>query len=258
MRSMASGASARVRSTPWPRRVMRMRRSRGTSLASRGDGAVDLGDEQAHRVRPDVDRRDPAHRPPLARGLGKSATRAAPRSSGRPGRRRRRAGTRSGRAGTSPRCGCRRRRPTGAARCDPPGSRRRARRRTRGGRPATPRGRPRPARRGRHRRPRAARPAGSVPGRPASTASAWPAVAREGRVADDDRRAVGVAHDHVELGLRLPSEQRGERGDVVGSGHARSLRVAPTVPEGCCSRARSAARSTWWGRAGSRTDAPPA
>ena len=36
VRSIASGASARA-STPWPRRVMRMRRSSGTTLASRGD-----------------------------------------------------------------------------------------------------------------------------------------------------------------------------------------------------------------------------
>ena len=62
VRSIASGASARVRSTPWPRRVMRMRRSSGHELGVAWRRAVDLGDEQAHRVRADVDRGDPAHR----------------------------------------------------------------------------------------------------------------------------------------------------------------------------------------------------
>ena len=103
---------------------MRIRRSSGDDLGVAWRRAVDLGDEQAHRVGADVDRRDPGH--------GDHRREVGVGSSGRRGRRRRRAGTRSGRAGTSRPRGCRRRRPTGRGPAWSGGDlRRRARPRTR-------------------------------------------------------------------------------------------------------------------------------
>ena len=65
VRAIASGSSRRVWSTPWPSRVICVRRSIVTS------GVVtvgDLGDEQPRRVRADVDGGDAGHSPsPAAR-----------------------------------------------------------------------------------------------------------------------------------------------------------------------------------------------
>ena len=156
------------------------------------------------------------------RGSGSPPTPAAPRSSGRPGRRRRRAGRRSGRAGTSPPCGCRRHRPTGAARRDPAGiaaSRSAAyaswAARSASGSTAAC------GRRGRHRRPRAVRPAGSGPGRPASSASASGVPSRVNgalRTTTGAPSASRTTTSNSACGSR--PRQRGERGDVGGSGHA--------------------------------------
>ena len=107
-------AASRSRSTPWPRRVIRVRRSIGHELGVAAR-AVDVGDEQPRRVGADVDGGDARH----CRCSSHPATRRD--------RRRRRGCTRSARAGTSRRGASRRRRRADAARR----GRRRARRRVR-------------------------------------------------------------------------------------------------------------------------------
>ena len=64
-RRCARSPRARARacaSTPWPSRVMRMRRSSGTQLGVARRRAVDVGDEEPDRVGADVDRGDAASR----------------------------------------------------------------------------------------------------------------------------------------------------------------------------------------------------
>ena len=88
------------RATPWPRRVMRVRRS--TVCERRG--RVRRGRRRAAASSWCRCRRPRLASRPLLR-------RAGPPPSGRRDRHRRRGGRRSARAGTSRRCGCRRRRP---------------------------------------------------------------------------------------------------------------------------------------------------
>ena len=112
-------------------------------------GAVDVGDEQARRVRPDVDRRDPCHRAPprscvnrrcIDPQLTPVGVARCVRPIRRRGRCRRRGTRRSGRGGTSRPCGSRPRHRADGGRRARRGARRRARPRTRRARPGAPSG----------------------------------------------------------------------------------------------------------------------
>ena len=89
VRAIASGSSRRVWLTPWPSRVICVRRS----TVDEPSCAVDVGDEEPARSWCRCRRRRPGVTVPHPR-------RAAPRPTGRPDRRRRRDARRSARAGT--------------------------------------------------------------------------------------------------------------------------------------------------------------
>ena len=103
VRSIASGCSGRSRSTPWPRRVICVRRSIDDELGI-GTAAVDVGDEQPGRVGAHVDRGNSRH------------CRFSSHPTDRPDRRRPRGDRRDARAGTSRPGPCRRLRRSDGAR----------------------------------------------------------------------------------------------------------------------------------------------
>ena len=208
--------------------------------------AVDLGDEQAHRVGADVDRGDPRH--------GATATRwvAGPAADGvvAAGEQVRVVGVEALHALAGAAHPARRPGPGVAGHR----SGRHARRRTRRGPPGARPGRPRPAA---SRTPPAASSRETCRFSSGSTSQYRVGIGVPSRVNGALRTTtgapVGVAHHDLEVGLRLPPQPRGERGDVVGGGHARSLRNGSTAPAGSCQRRAPVARSSWWARAGSRT-----
>ena len=239
VRSIASGCSVRSRSTPWPRRVICVRRSTVTSLASRPRPSTSATSRRVELVPMSI-----------------AATRViagAPRPNGPPDRRRPRGGTRGARAGTSRRGRCRRRPRSAAGRRD----RARARRRVRGRSARAPRR----ASSGVDRGFRGAHAAGRLePRDPQRQVGVDEPVARrhrravveQRRVADHDRvaRPRCARRPRTRRAARRPSSRvststssrrRDRVGRRVGRRHDRSLRnagqgtVVVLVPDGVAS-----------------------